>query len=108
MKNIGLYLCLYTLVLLPFIHTDWYASVYNVIDACDTFVYVLSLFWFIFTIERLSFAQISWYGCAYLSVAFKWLDVNYLNSSYEVYIFWNIIINLVLPLIAYQYEKENI
>lgn len=107
MKYLGVLLCVYNLLLLPFIHTDWYSEWYSIIDSFDTPIYFLSVAVFVLLYKKLSYSQKWAFKCAYIAVLFKWLDYAVLNSSYDVYVFWNFLICGFMPLVFLHHEKIN-
>lgn len=107
MKYLGVLLCVYNLLLLPFISSDWYFKYQPIIDACDTPIYFLSVIVFFVYYKRLSLFQKTSFGFAYLTVVFKWIDLNYLKSTHDGYCFLMFVINFFFPLIILHHEKIN-
>lgn len=107
MKWLGVLLCLYVLVLLPFLTEPWYWDVADTLDYCDTPLYFVSFAFFLARYSRLSLTQRTGFLSAYTSVMYKWIDTVYLDASYTNYVIVNVLICAFAPLIAYYYETMD-
>lgn len=108
MKNLGIVLNMYILACLSVIHTDWYAEAYPIIDTIDTIPFLFAIVYFPFVYRKLSGFQLTCFIAVFVALVFKWLDYHYLNSEYEVYVFWHMIINGIFPALALLYKVKGV
>ena len=99
---------MYILACLSVIHTDWYAEVYPIIDTIDTIPFLFAICYFPFVYRKLSGFQFTCFISVFLALIFKWLDYQYLNSDYEVYVSWHMIINGIFPALALLYKVKGV
>jgi hypothetical protein len=108
MKNLGIVLNVYILACLSVIDTDWYARVYPIIDTIDTIPFLFAMGYFPFVYKKLSGFQLTCFIAVFFALVFKWLDYEYLNSEYHVYIMWHMIINGIFPVLALLYKVKGV
>ncbi len=108
MKNLGIVLNVYILACLSVIDTDWYACAYPIIDTIDTIPFLFAMGYFPFVYKKLSGFQLTCFIAVFFALVFKWLDYEYLNSEYHVYIMWHMIINGIFPVLALLYKVKGV
>jgi hypothetical protein len=102
----SLFLMVYSLFCLMIINTKWYVKNWVTLDYIDTPIYLFAFIHFLLYWKKYSFNAKVYFGSVVVYLLFKILD-NYLFLNYNTFIFYNVLILVISPLMIILDNNRN-
>lgn len=102
----SLFLMVYSLFCLAMINTKWYLNNWTNLDLIDLPIYILAFIHFLIYWKKYTFNAKVYFSSVVVYLAFKMLD-NYMNYSFNAFIFHNLLILFFVPLAVIIDKKLN-
>jgi len=94
----SLLLMVYSLFCLTLINNEWYKKNWIILDYIDTPFYLLAFIHFIIYCRKYTFNAKVYFSCVVAYLLFKILD-NYILFNFNTFIFYNVLILVVAPIV---------